>query len=542
MYNCTEKSIISKFKEKFMRVYQKKKHRFRLLTLLVVLCFSGAGAQVQCPVNEEQGLKVMTYNLRLDVASDGDNAWPKRRDFLADQVEFHAPDVMGIQEGLPSQVDWLDGRLTGYARVGEGREGGHKGEYSAIYYNRHRLTVRQSGTFWLSETPEKVSTGWDAALPRIVTWARFSERAGNRDFFAFNTHFDHVGNEARLQSAQLILSMMDSLNKDGLPFVLTGDLNLTPETAPLQKLSAVLTDAYVAAPVRLGPAGTFTGFNYNEPAQRRIDYIMVSPGVEVVSFATLTDAVEGHYPSDHFPLVSSLHLRPRPLIIAHRGASGYALENSLDAFRKAVELDADMIELDVFTLKDGQVVCFHDDNLKRLTGVEGKIEDYTLAELNQLTLSDGSRIPLLADALKVMDKQLRLNIELKGPGTAEPTYRILQTFIRDHGWKLEDFHISSFRHDELRIMRGLDERIEIGILPHGAPTEALAIGEEVGAYSINAYLGSLNPESVATIRKAGFRIFAWTVNSPADIRRLLDLGIDGFITNYPDRLRQLAAE
>jgi glycerophosphoryl diester phosphodiesterase len=517
-------------------------HRYLFLTLLFTLHFSGAGAQVQRKVEEQQSVKVMTYNVRLDVASDGDNAWPKRKEFLASQIEFHAPDVLGTQEGTPAQIDWLDGRLTSYARVGEGREGGHKGEYSAIYYHRQRLTVKDSGTFWLSETPDTVSTGWDAALPRIVTWARFAERTGGHDFMAFNTHFDHVGTQARQQSVDLILTMIDSLNKNGLPFVLTGDLNLTPDTAPLKKLSAALTDAFVAAPIRLGPVGTFTGFRHDVPATRRIDYIMVDPAVEVINYATLTDAVDGRYPSDHFAVVASLHLRPRPLIIAHRGASGYGLENSLDAFRKAVAMKANMIELDVFTLKDGNVVCFHDGDLKRLTGVAGKIVEYTLAELNQLTLADGSRIPLLTEAMKVMDKQLRLNVELKGPGTAEPTYRILQQFIREHDWKMEDFHISSFRHDELRTMRELDDHIEIGILPNRDLAAALKVGREVAARSINAYHGSLNPDTVAEIHEAGFKIYAWTVNSHQDIRRLLDLGIDGYITNYPDRVRQVSGE
>ena len=494
------------------------------------------------PESVAQTLKVMSYNIRLDVASDAENAWPNRKAFLANQIEFHAPLILGTQEGTPGQIDWLDERLTDYARIGEGREGGHKGEYSAVYYNRHRLAVKQSGTFWLSTTPDTVSVGWDAALPRIVTWGRFTDREDGRDFYAFNTHFDHVGEEARLRSAELILTMIDSLNPAGLPFVLTGDLNLTPESAPLRLLSDTLTDAFVAAPVRLGPAGTFTGFDYATPATRRIDYVFAGPGVAVENFATLTDAVGGRYASDHFAVLATLHLRPRPLVIAHRGASGYGLENSLDAFRKAVEMKADMIELDVFTLKDGAVVCFHDGGLARLTGVEGKIVDYTLPELNQLTLSDGSRIPLLSDALRVMDKQLRLNVEFKGPGTAEPTYRIIQKFIRDEGWKLADFHISSFRHDELRRMRELDARIEIGILPNGSPVEALKVAKELGAYSINANQGSLTEETVAAIHGAGLKLFAWTVNDRAEIRRLLDLGIDGFITNYPDRVQRAAAE
>lgn len=510
--------------------------------LLCLLCHAGAGAQDNFVAGAGQPLSVMTYNLRLDVASDSANAWPHRRDFLAGQVAFHAPDILGTQEGLPTQIEWLDRHLLHYDRIGEGREGGHRGEYSAIFYNRHRFTVRESGTFWLSETPDTVSTGWDAALPRIVTWGRFAERSGDREFYAFNTHFDHRGEEARLRSAELILRMIDSLNAGGLPFVLTGDFNLEPESPPLRLLAERLTDAYAKAPVRLGPAGTFTGFAYDEPAVRRIDYVFTGPGVEVRRAATLTDAIDGRFPSDHFPVLAGLRLRPVPTVIAHRGASGYALENSLAAFREAVELGADMIELDVFTLADGAVVCFHDDQLRRLTGVEGKITDYTLDRLNDLSLTDGSRIPLLSTALAVMDKQLRVNIELKGPGTAEPTYRVIEQAIRDHGWKIEDFHVSSFRHDELRAMRALDAGIEIGILPHGSPVAALDVGREVGASSINANQGSLNAETVGQIHAAGFRIYAWTVNAPDDIRRLLDLNIDGFITNYPDRVQRLAAE
>ena len=518
--------------------------RFLSLLSLLLLIFSRAGAQVPAECREAEEVTFMTYNIRLDVATDGENAWPRRRDFLASQVRFHRPDVLGIQEGLPGQVAWLNEHLTEYAYVGEGRDGGDRGEYSAVFYDRHRLEVVRSGTFWLSPTPEVPSKGWDAALNRICTWARFRDRAGGPDFLVFNTHFDHVGEEARKNGARLLLTMADSLNPAELPYVVMGDFNLTPETLPIQQLSAALLDAYEAAPLRLGPAGTFTGFQHDRPATRRIDYVFVGnlPATAITRFATLTDAVGGRYASDHFPLLTSLHPRPRPLVIAHRGASGYGLENSLDAFRKATEMGADMVELDVFTLADGEVVCFHDKTLERLTGTEGKITDLTLAELNQLTLSDGSRIPTLRQALRVMDKKLRVNVELKGPDTAEPTYAILREFIRDEGWKIEDFHVSSFRHDELKKMRMLDARIEIGILPHGAPLRALDVAREVKAYSINAHFKSLNAESVAQLRAAGLRIFAWTTNEHREIRRLLDLGIDGFITNYPDRVRTLLRE
>jgi glycerophosphoryl diester phosphodiesterase/endonuclease/exonuclease/phosphatase family metal-dependent hydrolase len=486
----------------------------------------------------------MSYNIRLNIASDGENAWPKRRNFLANQVNYHLPDVIGTQEGLPEQVAWLQQQLTAYDYVGQGRDGGNKGEYSAVFYNRHKFKVRDSGTFWLSDTPGKISKGWDAALNRVCTWARLEPRNSEQGFLVFNTHFDHRGTVARAKSVDLIMRMIDSLNKDNLPYIVTGDFNLEPESEPIQKLRAKMIDTYDAAPVRLGPAGTFTGFKYDEPASRRIDYVFASatPRTEVIRYATLTDAVNGCFPSDHFPVTATLHLRPRPVIIAHRGASGYALENTLAAFQKAIDLGADQIELDVFTLKDGAVVCFHDDDLERLTGVKGQIVDYTLAELNQLTLSDGSRIPLLSEAMKVMDKQLRLNIELKGAGTAGPSHAIIQHFIKTYGWKIEDFHISSFRHDELKAMRKLDDQIEIGILPRGNALDALDLAKEINAFSINAYKEQLNPESVKTMHAAGLNIYTWTVNSFEDIRRLLDLGIDGIITNYPDRVQKVAAE
>lgn len=259
---------------------------------------------------QTEPLSVMSYNIRLDVASDGENAWPKRKEFLANQIAYHSPDVIGTQEGLPHQVNWLQGRLPAYGMVGEGRDGGNAGEYSAIFYNRTRLRVEAEGTFWLSPTPHQPSKGWDTAIQRICTWARFTDRQSGQQFWAFNTHLDHRGAVARAEGLKLIRQTIDSLNTEHLPFVLTGDLNLTPEESPIQELSRHLIDAYTVAPIRLGPAGTFTGFNYEAPVQRRIDYIMVSdsPKVEVLRFATLTDAVDSRYPSDHFAVVAVLLL------------------------------------------------------------------------------------------------------------------------------------------------------------------------------------------------------------------------------------------
>ncbi len=291
------------------------------LLIFVLLFLWGARTQVQAGQSHASGVrlsakrslavKVMTYNIRLNTPQDGENAWPLRRDFLASQILFHEPDVLGIQEGLPEQVNWLQENLPGYAFIGEGRDGGDNGEYSAIFYRKDKLKVKSSGTFWLSTTPATPSKGWDAALNRICTWAQFSPRGSGPDFLVFNTHFDHRGEQARVESARLILQQMDNLNPQNLPCLLTGDLNLTPDAPPIRQLTKVLRDAFRTASVRLGPAGTFNGFNHEQPAERRIDYIMTSADqrLTVQKFATLTDAIAGKYPSDHFPLIATLLLR-----------------------------------------------------------------------------------------------------------------------------------------------------------------------------------------------------------------------------------------
>ncbi|NJB85003.1 endonuclease/exonuclease/phosphatase family metal-dependent hydrolase [Lewinella marina] len=253
-------------------------------------------------------LTVMSYNVRYDSPDDGRNRWENRRDMLVNQVLFHHPHVMGTQEVLPNQLRYLRRQLDDYEYVGEGRDGGNEGEHSALFYDKRKLRVEDSGTFWLSPTSGRVSTGWDAALPRIVTWARFRRLDTRESFMAFNTHFDHVGETARIESARLLVNMISQLNRDRLPVVVTGDLNLTPDTEAIAVLTDYLEDAYAEAPVRLGPEGTFTGFDYDAPANRRIDYIMVSSGVEVLRFATLTDAVDRRFPSDHFPVVADLVL------------------------------------------------------------------------------------------------------------------------------------------------------------------------------------------------------------------------------------------
>lgn len=252
-----------------------------------------------------QSCTFITYNIRYDNPGDGDDAWPKRRDFLAAQLRFHQPDVFGIQEGLKHQLDYLDEQLPGYARVGVGRDDGREaGEFSALFYRRDRFQCLQSGTFWLSGTPDTVSTGWDAALPRICTWAQLEDTAAHRVFWVFNTHFDHIGAEARRQSARLILQKITVLNPSAEPLVLMGDLNSEPDSAPVALLKETMTDTRdQSAEPPFGPPGTFNGFRFTEPVQHRIDYIFVSKGCTVRQYAVLSDSRDCHYPSDHLPVL-----------------------------------------------------------------------------------------------------------------------------------------------------------------------------------------------------------------------------------------------
>lgn len=259
---------------------------------------------------QAQNLQFMTYNLRYDNPNDGENRWDLRKEFLRDQLKFFEPDVMGIQEGLKHQLDYLDAELSDYAYIGVGRDDGkEKGEYTAIFYKKERLKLIKESTFWLSESPEEISVGWDAALERICTYALFEEKDSGQKFYVFNTHFDHRGEKARRKSAQLILKQIKALNKEDYPVILMGDLNLTPETKAIKSINKKLEDARYAAAVAFGPDATFTGFDFSKAPQRRIDYIFASDNIEVRKYAVLTDSQNQKYPSDHFPVFIEASLK-----------------------------------------------------------------------------------------------------------------------------------------------------------------------------------------------------------------------------------------
>ncbi|MFA6402715.1 MAG: endonuclease/exonuclease/phosphatase family protein [Salinivirgaceae bacterium] len=254
-----------------------------------------------------QNLTAITYNIRLDVASDGENAWMYRKDKVCGLLAFYEPDVIGVQEAVPSQMSYIDSSLTAYNFVGVGRDGGNIGEYSAIFYKTNRFEVLEQSTFWLSETPDTVSFGWDAACRRICTYSLFKDKESGKKFWVFNLHLDHVGQEARINGVKLVVHKIKDLNSDNLPVILLGDFNATLESEPIQLVSQEFVDSREASGLVYGSNGTFNGFKFHEPASECIDYIFTSrKGFKVLKYAVLTDSYNCHYPSDHFPVLVKL--------------------------------------------------------------------------------------------------------------------------------------------------------------------------------------------------------------------------------------------
>lgn len=289
--------------------------RMAALTLAVLL---GACAHMSA-TSRASGLQLgaMTFNIRLDLASDGANAWPQRKAMVASLIDREAPDVLGLQEVLVHQMRDLKVALPAYAMAGVGRDDGREaGEFSPLAWRRERFDLVRSGTFWLSLTPERPGRGWDAALPRIATWAVLRERPSGRLLRVLNTHFDHVGQEARRNSAAMIARWVSDGPDKGLATIVLGDFNADPESEPYRVIAgdraAGLRDARLAtrAPP-YGPPGTFTGFDITKAPALPIDHIFVGPGIVVESYAVITQHWGGRLPSDHYPVLAGLRLGAR---------------------------------------------------------------------------------------------------------------------------------------------------------------------------------------------------------------------------------------
>jgi len=255
-------------------------------------------------------MKIMTFNLRTNVASDGFNAWPNRYTVAAGTIREHDADIVCVQEALHGMLQDLEGQLPDYAWVGEGRRGGLEDEFCAIFYKKEKLDLQDYGNFGLSENPERPGQqDWETACPRMCTWARFKSVQGEK-FAVFNTHLDHISEEAQTKGMELIRKRIGLVREQtGMPAVLTGDFNVGPGHAVVKGLEeAGFLDAYSGLPGGAAAAGaTFHDFKGGEEGEP-IDYIFATPGIAFERLEVDRREYEDRYPSDHYPIIAVLKL------------------------------------------------------------------------------------------------------------------------------------------------------------------------------------------------------------------------------------------
>ncbi len=298
-----------------MIIFEKKlaemKRCFLLFILISILILPRCSDKV-----DKESIKVMTFNIRYDNPADSLNSWSLRAPAVYRFIEEVKPDVLGLQEALWHQYEYLDTLLTGYGSVGAGRDDGARGgEMNPIFYNKERFDMIRTKTFWLSETPDVPgSISWESSLPRIVTWMELADKNSKEHFYIFNTHFAHDSDSARIMSSGLLLSEADSIASD-FPFIVTGDFNMLLSdkgyeilTGPYESVP-LLIDAYAATEKKhTGPAYTYNGFSDSTSAGR-IDYIFVRNGMRVLNHRTYIRKQRNTYISDHWPVAASVLLK-----------------------------------------------------------------------------------------------------------------------------------------------------------------------------------------------------------------------------------------
>ncbi|MEM9935217.1 MAG: endonuclease/exonuclease/phosphatase family protein [Bacteroidota bacterium] len=337
--------------------------------------------------HSQEAVKVMSFNIRYNTPNDGLNAWPHRKEMVRSMISFYEADLVGVQEALYEQLTDLTYLLPQYDYLGVGRDDGKKaGEFAAIIYRKSRLSVLRSGNFWLSETPEIPSLGWDANIKRIASWAVFKDKFSGEAFFYINTHYDHEGVNARLNSSHLLKQKVHELNEDKLPVILTGDFNMLPSSTPYRVLTSdqdpqSFKDARVMslAPPH-GPFSTWSGFSFPGIGERRIDYIFTQGEAAVLNYATLSDSWSGKFPSDHLPVLASVLFQPITPIPGHA-------HNDYEHARplwEARENGFSSIEADIHLI-DGQLYVYH--NKPRKPDPSRTLENLYLNPLEKLLSS-----------------------------------------------------------------------------------------------------------------------------------------------------------
>jgi endonuclease/exonuclease/phosphatase family metal-dependent hydrolase len=297
-------------------------HRLQHLTVLLsamLFPLSGVlrGADGHFPASSKAvPLEVMTFNIRYLHRPDGPNYWDHRVAFVADTIKKHSPDIVGLQEAFRSQLDDLKPLLPDFAEVGVGREDGReKGEYSAILYRKSVLSVLESGTFWYSDTPTVPgSRSWGNKVTRICTWARFLHKPSGRNFWHFNSHWDHESAEARSKSARMLAERVAARNDRKEPVIVTGDFNAGEDSEPLKFLTGkisgsavVFRDSFRVVNPEEKAVGTIHSWSGRTDGSK-IDYILVEGATSVQAAEIMHDSRDGKFPSDHFPVRAKITL------------------------------------------------------------------------------------------------------------------------------------------------------------------------------------------------------------------------------------------
>ena len=287
-----------------MQIFRKRIMKRLALMIMAALVMLPQAVQAQKNNEEPSELKVMSYNIRLDSANDGTNSWHMRYAATAEMIKDQAPDVFGVQEALSYQILFIEENFRNYECVGVGREDGKKeGEFMSIFWNKKTVSMLKWGTFWLSETPEKPSMGWDAACFRTATWALMKDKRTGRKFYFVNTHLDHKGKMAQKNGLKLIVDRIDKINPDGYPMVLTGDFNMEPDNPNLTELDSKMQSTRKIA-AETDSHDTFNGWGRGKGI---IDYIYVSGFSSCPEYQTITKRyADRKFVSDHYPVCAKL--------------------------------------------------------------------------------------------------------------------------------------------------------------------------------------------------------------------------------------------
>ncbi|RDW22134.1 hypothetical protein CWR48_00010 [Oceanobacillus arenosus] len=258
-------------------------------------------------------LKLATYNIRMDTPDVKEDRWENRKEPIFNIIQTYDFDIIGLQEVKESQLKDIQ-TLTEYTCFGRGRSNDDSNEYNPIFYKKEKFDVQESGTFWLSETlkHEERDKRWDADCPRICTWGRFRIKLTGKEFFVFNTHFDHKSENARYHSAQILMNRMSIIDLE-IPIFLTGDFNGDLSERYYQVLNSELRNVVQESPRHIGPIGTCTGVGFNHQLNieqyQCIDYIFANKNATINNTTVITEKFNGRYPSDHFPVYLDTTIR-----------------------------------------------------------------------------------------------------------------------------------------------------------------------------------------------------------------------------------------